>query len=49
MKYRRSVDLKAISFFAMQKYGFKPEFPKAVVREVNAINPDTSEASGKNG
>lgn len=49
MKYRRSVDLKAISFFAMQKYGFKPEYPKAVIREVNAIHPDASEAIGKNG
>ncbi|MEI7855891.1 MAG: RNB domain-containing ribonuclease [Methanomicrobiales archaeon] len=33
----------------MQKYGFKPEYPKAVIREVNAIHPDTSEATGKNG
>ncbi|MDO9324085.1 MAG: ribonuclease catalytic domain-containing protein, partial [Methanoregula sp.] len=49
MKNRRPVDLKAISFFAMQKYGFKPEFPKAVIREVNTIHPDTSEAIGKNG
>ncbi|MFA4850116.1 MAG: RNB domain-containing ribonuclease [Methanoregula sp.] len=48
MKNRRPIDLKAISFFAMQKYGFKPEFPKAVIREVNAIHPDTSEAIGKN-
>ncbi len=32
----------------MQKYGFKPEFPKAVIREVNAIIPDTSESVGKN-
>ncbi|MDP2796364.1 MAG: ribonuclease catalytic domain-containing protein, partial [Methanoregula sp.] len=49
MKNRRSINLKAISFFAMQKYGFKPEFPKAVIREVNAIHPDLSEAIGKNG
>jgi exoribonuclease-2 len=49
MKNRRTVDLKAISFFAMQKYGFRPEFPKAVIREVNAIHPDTSEAISKNG
>jgi len=48
MKRRRIIDLKAISFFAMQKYGFKPEFPKAVIREVNAIIPDTSDAVGKN-
>ncbi len=49
MKNRRPIDLKAISFLAMQKYGFKPEFPKTVIREVNAIHPDTSEAIGKNG
>ncbi len=49
MKNRRHIDLKAISFFAMQKYGFKPEFPKAVIREVNAIHPDTSETITKNG
>ncbi|MDP3563955.1 MAG: RNB domain-containing ribonuclease [Methanoregula sp.] len=49
MKNRRTIDLKAISFFAMQKYGFKPEFPKAVIREVNAIHPDTSDALRKNG
>ena len=47
MKNRRSVDLKAISYFAMQKYGFKPEFPKAVIREVNALHPDASAAIGK--
>ncbi|MFA4824508.1 MAG: RNB domain-containing ribonuclease [Methanoregula sp.] len=49
MKHRRPVDLKAISFFAMQKYGFKPEYPKAVIREVNAIHPDASNAVGKDG
>jgi VacB/RNase II family 3'-5' exoribonuclease len=49
MKNRRSIDLKSISFFAMQKYGFKPEFPKAVIREVNAIHPDTADALRKNG
>ena len=49
MKNRRSVDLKAISFFAMQKYGFKPEFPRAVLREVDAIQPDIAKTIGKNG
>lgn len=49
MKNRRFVDLKTVSFFAMQKYGFKPEFPKAVIREVNAIHPDTSQTIEKNG
>jgi exoribonuclease-2 len=49
MKNRRSVDLKAISFFAMQKYGFKPEFPRAVLREVDAIQPDIAKAIGKKG
>ncbi|PKL68251.1 MAG: ribonuclease II [Methanomicrobiales archaeon HGW-Methanomicrobiales-1] len=44
MKHHRSIDLKAISYFAMQKYGFKPEFPKAVIREVNALHPDIPEA-----
>lgn len=47
MKHHRSIDLKAISFFAMQKYGFKPEFPKAVIREVNAIHPDIPEKARK--
>jgi len=47
MKHRRSIDLKAISYFAMQKYGFKPEFPKAVIREISALHPDASAAIGK--
>ena len=49
MKNRRPVDLRSIAFFAMQKYGFKPEFPKAVIREVDAIHADISGAAGKNG
>jgi exoribonuclease-2 len=49
MKHHRPIDLKAIAFFAMQKYGFKPEFPKDVIREVNAIHPDTPETIGRNG
>ena len=37
MKRHRTVDLKAIAWTAMEKYGFKPSFPPAVVREVDAI------------
>jgi exoribonuclease-2 len=47
MKNRRTVDLKAISFFAMQKYGFKPEFPRNVIREVDTLQPDMAKAIGK--
>jgi exoribonuclease-2 len=37
MKKPRTVDLKAIAAKAMEKYGFNPEFPEAVVQEVDAI------------
>lgn len=37
MNRHRTVDLKAIAWSAMEKYGFKPSFPQAVVREVDAI------------
>ena len=37
MKNHRPVDLKAIAKNAMRKYGFEPQFPDSVVREVNAI------------
>jgi VacB/RNase II family 3'-5' exoribonuclease len=38
MKNYRPVDLKAIAGNAMRKYGFEPDFPASVIREVNAIN-----------
>lgn len=37
MNRHRTVDLKAIAWSAMEKYGFRASFPPAVVREVNAI------------
>ena len=39
MNRSRSVDLKAIAVMAMEKYGFRPQFPVPVVQEVNAM-PD---------
>ena len=36
MKHHRFVDLKAIAYSAMEKYGFWPRFPEPVIREVNA-------------
>jgi exoribonuclease-2 len=38
MKTYRPVDLEAIAWHAMEKYGFTPGFPNAVIREVSAIN-----------
>jgi exoribonuclease-2 len=38
MKNYRPIDLKAIAGKAMRKYGFEPQFPAPVLREVNAIN-----------
>jgi exoribonuclease-2 len=37
MKKPRVVNLKAIAGMAMEKYGFEPRFPDAVIREVDAI------------
>ena len=37
MKKPRYIDLKAIAGTAMEKYGFEPQFPQAVIREVDAI------------
>ncbi|HOT04602.1 MAG TPA: RNB domain-containing ribonuclease, partial [Methanolinea sp.] len=42
MKDHRHIDLKAIAREAMVKYGFEPEFPKSVIKEVNAMSPDLS-------
>lgn len=38
MKNHRKVDLRAIAWIAMGKYGFTPQFPKSVVREINAMD-----------
>jgi len=43
MKESRRIDLKAIAREAMERYGFEPEFPKAVIREVNEIPPSLPE------
>jgi VacB/RNase II family 3'-5' exoribonuclease len=37
MKPPRDIDLKAIAWHAMEKYGFDSRFPKAVIREVSEI------------
>nr|WP_319376485.1 RNB domain-containing ribonuclease [uncultured Methanoregula sp.] len=37
MNRHRTVDLRAIAWSAMEKYGFKPAFPPQVIREVEAI------------
>lgn len=44
----RNVDLKAIAWHAMEKYGFDPHVPASVVREVNAIDEPTFSKSGNN-
>ena len=41
MKTHHPIDLKAIAGNAMRKYGFEPQFPDSVVREVNAITVKT--------
>lgn len=38
MKTHRFIDLKAIAWHAMEKYGFDPHVPEAVVKEINAIH-----------
>jgi exoribonuclease-2 len=38
MKDHRSIDLKAIAWDAMAKYGFEPRFSEGVVREVSALD-----------
>jgi len=40
-KHHRFIDLSAIAWQVMEKYGFEPQFPKAVVREVDAIQDET--------
>ncbi|MDE4908805.1 RNB domain-containing ribonuclease [Methanogenium marinum] len=39
MNKRRYVDLAAIAWDAMERFGFYPEFPNSVLHEVNAIKP----------
>jgi len=39
MHDHRHVDLRAIAFHAMEKYGFEPEFPRTVVQEVDGLDP----------
>ena len=40
MKHQRPVDLTAIAYQAMEKYGFTPRFPDTVLREVEAMAGD---------
>ena len=40
MQHHHPVDLKAIAFTAMAKYGFKPDFPPSVLHEVSMMMPD---------
>jgi len=44
MQHHHPVDLKAIAFTAMTKYGFKPDFPPSVLREVSMMMPDVPPA-----
>ncbi|KAF1077515.1 RNB domain-containing ribonuclease [Methanogenium sp. MK-MG] len=39
MNRRHYVDLVAIALDAMERFGFYPEFPRSVLREVNVIKP----------
>jgi len=40
MKKHRKIDLRAIAWHAMEKYGFEPRFPDPVIEEVNALAED---------
>lgn len=42
MHYQHPPDLKKIADKAMEQYGFRPEFPEPVLREVNNIQEDIS-------
>jgi VacB/RNase II family 3'-5' exoribonuclease len=48
MNNPRTVDLKAIAWTAMERYGFEPRFPKAVFREISEIDPKTITAGLEN-
>lgn len=39
-RHRHFIDLKAIAWQVMEKYGFEPQFSKSVIREVEAINSE---------
>ena len=41
----RTVDLRAIAWDAMKKYGFSPEFPKQVRQEVGAMTDEAREGA----
>jgi exoribonuclease-2 len=49
-QHHLNVDLKAIAWHAMEKYGFTPRFPQTVIQEVSAIHertfPDDQHDSG---
>jgi VacB/RNase II family 3'-5' exoribonuclease len=38
MKKPGSVDLKAIAYLAMEKYGFTPHFPESVINEIKTLS-----------
>ena len=46
MKNYTGVDLKAIAWQAMGKYGFEPAFSKAVIEEVNSLSDRASQDRG---
>ena len=47
MKKQHFIDLKAIAWDAMQKYGFEPGFSKAVMGEVDKIDESSIPDAGK--
>jgi ribonuclease R len=47
MKRHATTDLKAIAWSAMEKYGFNPAFPPAVIREVDAIHETAPSDEGE--
>lgn len=49
MKNVPAIDLNAIAWDVMRKYGFEPQFSKAVLREVNAIDENRIRRTAKDG
>ncbi len=47
MKNKPAIDLNAIAWDVMRKYGFEPQFSKAVLREVNAIDENRARRNQK--
>lgn len=43
MNKRQEVDLVAIALDTMERFNFNPEFPRSVLKEVNAITPELQE------